>query len=89
MKSAKADLVGGGKEWAGLVYIGGTHPAAAGGAYMTVVNGFAGLSCEKGEIKINPSLPEDWKKLRFFVKYQNKLYQVEITPEESEITLCD
>lgn len=89
MKSAKADLVGGGKEWAGLVYIGGTHPAAAGGAYMTVVNGFAGLSCEKGEIKINPSLPADWKKLRFFVKYQNKLYQVEITPEESEITLCD
>lgn len=35
MKSAMADLTEGGKEWAGLVYIGGTHPAAAGAAYMT------------------------------------------------------
>lgn len=31
MKSAQADWIGGGKQWAGLVYIGGTHPAAAGG----------------------------------------------------------
>jgi len=43
LKSAMADLKGGGKEWAGLLYIGGTHPAAAGGAYMTAVYGFAGL----------------------------------------------
>ncbi len=30
MKSAKADLMDGGKEWAGLVYIGGTHPGGSG-----------------------------------------------------------
>ncbi len=39
MNSASADLKDGGKEWAGLVYIGGTHPAAAGGAYMTAIEG--------------------------------------------------
>ena len=31
LKSARADWDGGGKQWAGLVYIGGTHPAASGG----------------------------------------------------------
>ena len=39
MKSAKADLVKGGKEWAGLIYIGGTHPASAGGAWIAAVKG--------------------------------------------------
>ncbi|MDE6055778.1 MAG: glycoside hydrolase family 65 protein, partial [Lachnospiraceae bacterium] len=42
-KSAEADKKGGGKEWAGDIYIGGTHPAAAGGAYMTAIFGFGGV----------------------------------------------
>ncbi|MDE6029817.1 MAG: glycoside hydrolase family 65 protein [Clostridiales bacterium] len=34
LDSAEIDLRGGGKQWAGDVYIGGTHPAASGGAWM-------------------------------------------------------
>lgn len=34
LDSAEIDLKGGGKQWAGDVYIGGTHPAASGGAWM-------------------------------------------------------
>ena len=49
LKSAEADIVGGGKQWAGLVYIGGTHPAAQGGAYMVLLNGFLGLTFEDGK----------------------------------------
>ncbi len=48
MKSAGVDLKHGGKEWAGLVYIGGTHPASEGGAWMVAVNGFAGISTDGG-----------------------------------------
>lgn len=48
MKSAQADWIGGGKQWAGLVYIGGTHPAAAGGAWKVLAQGFAGLEVENG-----------------------------------------
>ncbi|MDL2300706.1 glycoside hydrolase family 65 protein, partial [Clostridiaceae bacterium OttesenSCG-928-D20] len=43
MKSACAEIQGGGKQWAGLIYIGGTHPAASGGAWKALVQGFAGL----------------------------------------------
>lgn len=86
LKSACADLAGGGKEWAGLVYIGGTHPAAAGGAYMTAIEGFAGLDLKAGKIKINPHLPEKWQKMRFNIHYLGKEYQVVITKEKAEVT---
>lgn len=40
LDSAEIDLRGGGKQWAGDIYIGGTHPAASGGAWLTAVYGF-------------------------------------------------
>ena len=85
MKSASADIAPGGKEWAGLVYIGGTHPAAAGGAYMVAIKGFGGLQFNGDEISINPKLPKGWKKLSYKIKYRNKIYQIDITEEKSEI----
>ncbi len=60
MKSASADLKGGGKQWAGLVYIGGTHPAAAGGAYMNFLHGFLGAAVENGVLVARPHLPSGW-----------------------------
>ncbi len=51
-KTATIDLVGGGKKYAGKIYIGGTHPAACGGAWMMAALGFAkyGLPKEISEI---------------------------------------
>lgn len=43
-KSATTDLKGSSKKYAGKVYIGGAHPAACGGAWMTAFFGFA---CQK------------------------------------------
>lgn len=87
IKSATADLFGGGKEWAGLVYIGGTHPAAEGGAYMVAVRGFAGIYFEEHQVKAKPDLPEHWKKMSFHICYENKKYKVEIEDGEAEIQL--
>ncbi|MDD3797137.1 MAG: glycosyl hydrolase family 65 protein [Lachnospiraceae bacterium] len=84
-KSARADLDGGGKEWAGLVYIGGTHPAAAGGAYMTAVEGFGGISIQNGKLQVNSCLPEKWKRLKFCVCCRGIGYRVEIKRENDEI----
>lgn len=80
-KSAEADLKGGGKEWAGMVYIGGTHPAAAGGAYMTAIKGFAGITIENDRINAHPSLPDGWKKMKFSMFYRGELYEVHITSD--------
>lgn len=88
IKSARADLLDGGKQWAGLIYIGGTHPAASGGAYMTAVEGFAGLRIEDGKLKVSPRLPAAWNKLGFNVYYQGDLYQIIVTKEEAQVKKC-
>ncbi len=78
MKSARADLQGGGKEWAGLVYIGGTHPAAAGGAYMTLLNGFLGLSPADGNLTPNPRLPAHWKRVKLQIHSHGKWHTIDV-----------
>lgn len=85
LKSANADLADGGKEWAGLVYIGGTHPAAAGGAYMTAIEGFAGIHIENGELRAEPHLPKNWSSMQFHVMVQGEAYQVKVTHDDTEI----
>ena len=85
MKSARADLDVPGKLWAGLVYIGGTHPAAAGGAWKVAVEGFAGISFKNGSISLNPVLPKNWKRLKFKINYRGKIYLIDITPDKNEI----
>ncbi|MDD6763778.1 MAG: glycoside hydrolase family 65 protein [Clostridiales bacterium] len=86
MKSAKADLVKGGKEWAGLVYIGGTHPAAAGGAWIVAAKGFAGITEDDGKLICKPNLPEKWNGMNFKIMCQNKLYAVQIIGGNASVT---
>lgn len=40
VKTASTDLVGGGKKYAGTVYIGGLHPAACGGTWLALRKGY-------------------------------------------------
>jgi kojibiose phosphorylase/nigerose phosphorylase len=85
MKSALSDIRGKGKEWAGLIYIGGTHPASSGGAYMTAIEGFAGLHQENGVLKAKACLPSVWRSLSFHVIFREELYRIEITGEQSDM----
>ena len=86
LKSAKADWDGGGKQWAGLVYIGGTHPAAAGGAWKVLAQGFAGLEVTEDGAKVSPCLPEGWERVSFRFCVKGKWYRAELTQEKGEIT---
>ncbi len=86
MESAGAELRGGGKQWAGLVYIGGTHPAAAGGAWMVLIQGFAGLHFSEKGPDLKPCLPKGWKRLAFRFVFQGKAYRGEITQDQAVIT---
>lgn len=85
LKSARADWDGGGKQWAGLVYIGGTHPAAAGGAWKVFAQGFAGLDVENGLPMLHLQLPEKWKRIRFTCRVGGKAYRITATHEKGEI----
>ncbi len=85
MKSASADMLPGGKEWAGLVYIGGTHPASEGGAWIVAVRGFAGLNIVDGKPVCSPCLPSHWQGMRFNIMVKGKLYCVNISKDKVDI----
>ena len=64
----------------------GLHAASLGGNWQAVVNGFGGVRItNKGRLRINPHLPEKWKRLKFKIKWQNEEYCVDIT--RNKITL--
>ncbi len=86
MKTATVDLTGDSKQYAGGIYIGGTHPAANGGAYMTAIYGFAGLTIEDNEIKLNPQLPKHWQEMEFKIILNNELMKICLTSDKIEIT---
>lgn len=60
MKAATADLNGGTKNHVGTLYIGGTHPAASGGAWMAVVFGLCGIHVAGRTVSIDPRIPDHW-----------------------------
>ncbi len=81
MKSASVDLEGKSKQFAGDIYIGGTHPAASGGAYMTAIYGFAGLHIKNNELTVNPQLPHHFEGMNFKILIQNKKYEININKD--------
>ena len=85
MKTANIDVEGGGKQWAGEIYIGGTHPASNGGAWMIAALGFAGLRMKNGRPEIHPNLPRQIRLLRFPILAGGEKLIVEVTQEGGKI----
>jgi len=79
MRTATIDMKGGGKEWAGEIYIGGTHPASNGGAWMIAALGFAGLQMKNGQPEIHPHLPEQMTRLSFPITAGGRRLRVTVT----------
>jgi nigerose phosphorylase len=63
MKTATIDLTGEGKPYVGTLYIGGTHPAGNGGAWLSAIFGLCGVRWDGKTISINPHLPAHWQKV--------------------------
>ena len=85
LQSATAELRGSGKQWARLVYIGGTHPAAAGGAWKMLAEGFAGLEVGEHGPKLRPCLPAGWQRLEFTFYCRGKRYRAVITSQKAKL----
>lgn len=79
LRSASIDISGSSKQWAGEIYIGGTHPASNGGAWMIAVLGFAGLRLNSGKLELHPNLPSQITCLRFPVTVGNVRYRITVT----------
>ena len=81
LRTASIDMTGGGKQWAGEIYIGGTHPASNGGAWMIAAIGFAGLRMKNGEPELHPNLPKSISRLSFPFVAKGKQLRAEVTHE--------
>lgn len=89
MKTATVDLSGESKQFAGGIYIGGTHPAANGGAYLTAIYGFAGVRLKEGQLMVNPRLPRHWKGMAFSIRLCEGWYRVVIERDHATIVKED
>ena len=79
-RSALLDLKGDSKNYAGATYIGGLHPASAGGAVLDLIYGFAGLRFTDNQgIIFKPHLPAEIKSIKFRFYEQGILYEAFIT----------
>jgi len=63
----------------------GIHAAAAGGAWNTVIHGFAGMRVHSDGLRFKPWLPKKWKKMSFSVMWKDLNLHVSIT--EKNISL--
>ena len=85
MKTASVDLTGDTKQYLGSLYIGGTHPAANGGAWNTAIFGFAGVSFTDDTLDISPRLPENWESLSFKLNWKGEKLNIKVTAKGVKI----
>jgi kojibiose phosphorylase len=86
LKTAKIDLEAKYKVYVGTIFMGGSHPAANGGAWMTTVFGFGGVAADATQVTINPRLYKKWNCLRFSLIYKGDTFGIIITREDVTIS---
>jgi kojibiose phosphorylase len=74
IKTSYIDLVDAAKNTAD-----GMHGAATGGAWMTVIHGFAGMKIRQKELCFDPWLPKKWQELSFCCIWQARILRVRVT----------
>jgi trehalose/maltose hydrolase-like predicted phosphorylase len=88
MKTATIDITGEGKQYVGPLYIGGTHPAANGGAWMAAIFGLCGFRCSEDDtLHVEPHLPAAWQQVEFPVKFMGQSLRLTVTHENIRLTL--
>ncbi len=79
LQTAKIDLEAKYKIYVGTIFIGGSHPAANGGAWMTAVLGFGGVQADGPRLALNPRLYRKWRGLEFNLAWRGDGFRVAIT----------
>jgi trehalose/maltose hydrolase-like predicted phosphorylase len=70
----------------GVTAAGGVHIAALGGMWHALVFGFGGMFIEKEGPRFEPHVPEDWRTLRFRVKWRGSQLRVAASDNGAEVT---
>jgi len=86
LQTAQIDLLAKYKTQVGTIFVGGSHPAANGGAWMTAVAGFGGVRADEKQVVINPRLYRKWRSLEFSLDYKGDRFRIRLTPEAVTVT---
>lgn len=86
LKTAKIDLEARYKIYVGTIFIGGSHPAANGGAWMTAVFGFGGVHVDDRQVVIDPRPYPRWRALEFPLATRSDRFRIRITAEAVTVT---
>jgi trehalose/maltose hydrolase-like predicted phosphorylase len=89
MKTATIDLNGEGKEYVGTLYIGGTHPAGNGGAWMSAVFGLCGIRLSEAGISVDPRLPAHWAQVKLSLSFRGQRLRFTLTHDSIVIEAVD
>jgi kojibiose phosphorylase len=79
LNTAKIDLEAKYKVYVGTIFMGGSHPAANGGAWMTAVLGFGGVQAGENQIAIQPRFYKKWRTLEFNLVHRGDQFGIRIT----------
>ena len=86
LQTAQIDLLAKYKTQVGTIFVGGSHPAANGGAWMTAVAGFGGMRADEQQVVINPRLYRKWRSLEFGLDYHGDRFRIHLTPDAVTVT---
>lgn len=89
MKTATIDITGKSKQYVGDLFIGGTHPAANGGAWLAVIKGFCGIVNTARGVSITPRLPASWSKVVVPYKYGKNSYEITIFNHSAQVRILE
>ncbi|KAF0095785.1 MAG: kojibiose phosphorylase [Puniceicoccaceae bacterium 5H] len=89
LKTATIDLTGKSKQFVGPLYIGGTHPAANGGAWMVATEGFAGIRLREDGVHCQPHLPTHWQAISFSVCWRGQRLDLSMTRDGLTATAAE
>jgi kojibiose phosphorylase len=84
-KTAEVDLKANYKMHVGTTFIGGSHPAANGGAWMTAVFGFGGLAVDGDHVAIDPRLYRAWNAMEFALEHRGNRFLVRLDGQGARI----
>lgn len=65
----------------------GLHVTSMSGAWLAIVQGFAGMRVEKGELHFRPFLPKKWSEYDFKINFRGRLLEVQVSQEGVLLTL--
>ena len=65
----------------------GIHAAATGGAWMTIIHGFAGMNVRRGHLCFDPWMPKKWQELTFSSYWKGSLLKVKLSHKRISLQL--